>query len=1051
LQASFPVTIREQAGIARRAEPTQVSLPFAVGALKDETAVAITDAGGNRVPAQFDVLARWTDGSIRWLLARFLVVLAPHGTVTLNVQQAASSPPVQSPNLARQGPRNVVVETGMIRAVVGPAHHESFVVSDAQGRVLLTQRPQLVLYSPTGGEFRCAPPDTVDIEQNGPLYASVFLAGPMKSKDGAFDALFRYETRLHLWRGLRRVLAEHTVVAIGSTTDGVTIVDGIVVEMKAATDLVTTAFAGRPKTHTSGLQAGQTLRLKQTCAYWHECGRGRDRVAEPVRYVVLEADFGYELSANTEHVLARGEKADGWLWAAGKGRSVGVAVRDFWEEGPKALRVDADGSLGVECYAHWQAVPGERRPPRSRTPDYSKHPRLAQWFAGKNISIDEIVKRFLEDTAYPGPVRRGPFRFGQGRAKTTDVLYLFGTPDRRQAETDVLAARRHMLIPVVDPRYVASTRALPFVWLAACDSSLPVFEQGLRQMFNNWKAHATRYGFLHYGDDQCAFGYNKTVPATTDDQEYDTTQCLTMQFARTGEPDYLRWANVCARHFMDVDQVHPTGELHFHGYTAGGDYHEEPVGVDMGGHPYIGGIVNHYMLTGDRRSLRGIHRLARALHDYGRDAREQILTTDERSLARAGICLAAIYDLTRDPNHLAPVKRVANAISDLSGNVTEALKGKAPFHMWWINHNEMCYHVRELLVRYHAATGDQRTLATLEEALDLYIHNLWDSQQVAWRGMFGAPFDFNMQYENAVPREPRRGTATELATAELGMPFAYVAGVTGNEFYLTPILESMDTLGRDFAKRYGNRQFARRQLWSLPLVSMLPRHWRAERDRIVQREVFRASLKKDDGLAAWTPRGQARGRLHGEALWADSPFGKVLRTYRNSFVTFGAPEDILALPGTMSVWVRKDAAQWDRKPWPWYGELRGLIYMGSETRETNALDLMMLKNDLWTRLYDHRAWEMVAIRSPSPLWAGGKWHHIAVVWNRYDLTVFINGEQVGHDDRFALPNGGQTTITLGWRPTNRYGQANYYDLRVFRTALPADRIKRIYESARPEQ
>ena len=46
----------------------------------------------------------------------------------------------------------------------------------------------------------------------------------------------------------------------------------------------------------------------------------------------------------------------------------------------------------------------------------------------------------------PGPVRRGPFRFGQGRAKTTEVLYLFGTPDRREAQVSMLAARRHYLI-----------------------------------------------------------------------------------------------------------------------------------------------------------------------------------------------------------------------------------------------------------------------------------------------------------------------------------------------------------------------------------------------------------------------------------------------------------------------------------------------------------------------------------------------------------------------------------------------------------------------------
>jgi len=72
-----------------------------------------------------------------------------------------------------------------------------------------------------------------------------------------------------------------------------------------------------------------------------------------------------------------------------------------------------------------------------------------------------------------------------------------------------------------------------------------------------------------------------------------------------------------------------------------------------------------------------------------------------------------------------------------------------------------------------------------------------------------------------------------------------------------------------------------------------------------------------------------------------------------------------------------------------------------------------------------------------------------VVWNRFDFSVYLNGENVAHEDRFALPNGGQTKIWLGWRPFNRYGQADYYDLRLFRTALPDDTVKTIYETSRP--
>jgi len=244
------------------------------------------------------------------------------------------------------------------------------------------------------------------------------------------------------------------------------------------------------------------------------------------------------------------------------------------------------------------------------------------------------------------------------------------------------------------------------------------------------------------------------------------------------------------------------------------------------------------------------------------------------------------------------------------------------------------------------------------------------------------------------------------------------------------------------------------------MISMLPKSWREDKDRIVMREVFRAKLNEND-LVAWTPEGIVSGEVHGELLRQDSPFGQALRTCRHSFVSFPAPENILEMPGSLCVWVRKDDAQWDSKPWPWYGELRGLIHIGSDRRETNALDIMMMQGrakaedevvryKLWTRMYDNRSWEMFALEAENPSWEKQQWHHIAVVWNRFDVTVYLNGKIVAHEDRFALPNGGQTHIWLGWRPFNRYGQAGFYDLRLFRTALPDDVVKSMYEASRPQ-
>ena len=75
LSADVKLTVEEPAGAARQAWPVTSGIPFAEGELKDPQAVALLGDDGKRGPLQTEVLARWPDGSIRWLLADFQVDL----------------------------------------------------------------------------------------------------------------------------------------------------------------------------------------------------------------------------------------------------------------------------------------------------------------------------------------------------------------------------------------------------------------------------------------------------------------------------------------------------------------------------------------------------------------------------------------------------------------------------------------------------------------------------------------------------------------------------------------------------------------------------------------------------------------------------------------------------------------------------------------------------------------------------------------------------------------------------------------------------------------
>src|SRR5688572_4595897 len=178
---SIAVIVREECGIPRRREPTRVSLPFPKGELQQQTDIVITDGSSSQIPAQFEVLARWSDGSIRWLLAHFLIDVPAHGSVTLTVRRDANGSNPSAPNLAEKHGHNFVVDTGPIRVHIGPDWYDGFRATDQTGHELLDETPRLLVYSPTGEEYLCGLPDEVELEANGPLYTSVFLAGRMEA------------------------------------------------------------------------------------------------------------------------------------------------------------------------------------------------------------------------------------------------------------------------------------------------------------------------------------------------------------------------------------------------------------------------------------------------------------------------------------------------------------------------------------------------------------------------------------------------------------------------------------------------------------------------------------------------------------------------------------------------------------------------------------------------------------------------------------------------------------------------------------------------------
>ena len=89
------LTVAEPSGGARSNWPVTSGVPLGQGIVRDGEQTALFAGDGLQIPLQTEVLSRWPDGSVRWLLLDFSIDLAARETKRLTLtscQHSRSSP-----------------------------------------------------------------------------------------------------------------------------------------------------------------------------------------------------------------------------------------------------------------------------------------------------------------------------------------------------------------------------------------------------------------------------------------------------------------------------------------------------------------------------------------------------------------------------------------------------------------------------------------------------------------------------------------------------------------------------------------------------------------------------------------------------------------------------------------------------------------------------------------------------------------------------------------------------------------------------------------------
>ena len=720
MAVSIPLTVTEPAGIVRRDEPVRSGIPLSRGAVGSPECLALVDEDGKTVPVQFETLSRWEDGSVRWVLLKFLQSIEARQTrhFRLETGSVPPAPPVE-PVHVTQADDVFTVNTGRLKFDV-PIYGGSILAGierrDDAGRWCSVAREGLDALIWRGGAnaFRSRAARCV-VESAGPLEAVLKIEGHHRLWDArreAFDAsgtaTFAFVMRVFCNAGADAIRLQYTFIndhrdnrirpseryhryALDELRDYEWIngqwVDRPAQMREREQDLLGDDFGQVPvrsiklrlklddvhDRYRFGVCGGEPaagaidgpVALQQVGPVPHV-----DRVGDPLPFP--HVPFRAMVLHGRGPSVHEFEKAEGWLTMQGAEAQTCCAGKHFWQYHPKVLACDPK-RLEYHVWSSLEDIPDPEI-------GFAKTHEVGLRFAGAGAAIDPRSVM----AALHGPLRA--FATGQHYLATGT----FGT----------FAGADHDLFGESEDR----------------------LRKSIERVEEN-EAQQHLYGVRDYGD---TVRLRIDTPITSN-QEYDPMLGSAVQFARTVDRAYLDRADVLAWHFMDVDVLHasnsPLNEQGQHMHFA-----DHAKGETHAGHGTVEGLWFYHLLTGEPRAREVAEGIANffakvaAWKDF-LDFRDD----EERTIGWALKALVSSYHATRNPRYrLAAAMVVEQAIAGQdpdTGNWDHPLyPNEDPQRPTGIGGKPwMVGIILQGMKKYHLAFGDERVEKLILKAADWMI------------------------------------------------------------------------------------------------------------------------------------------------------------------------------------------------------------------------------------------------------------------------------------------------------------------------------------------
>lgn len=591
-------SIEEHAGIVRDREPCFFGIPLPKGLISPSSKLEIRDHEGNVIPTAITPLARWMDGSIKWMLFDMQVSLPAKGKKSMGIYPESSSQQgwkeqLTSPTL-QQSLGKICVCTGNVDFELNANAFLPFSQITVSGHPLLRENvSRIVLIDEHEREWQTGIAHW-KVETQNELRLVLVFEGPFIAGNDTHP--LRYQCRIHYFAGRPTVRLDFTlwnprpVHHPGGTWD---LGDNASILFR---DLnIDLAFKKSSQdSFFYSLDRGEPLQniSENFLIYQDSSGGDNWRSHNHInREEKIPVSFqGFEVR-NKQHVVSRGLRATPCIVFSTSRETVAVSVKHFWQNFPKAFEV------------------------------YDEHLNI------------RLFPKYFSDV----------FEL-QGGEQKTHTLYL----DIREGNIrqNMLEWIHVPLIPQISPEWYytsgACLRPVPPGKIAsdvlgtAYQQLVDVAVQGDRSFFAR-REIIDEYGWRNFGDiyadHEAVFHQGTEAFVSHYNNQYDVIKGALIQFMRTGAPEWFQLADELAGHVADIDIYHTNQDRYEYnnGLFWHTDYHldaatsthrcisrkhrefKDPRFVGGGpspAHNYATGVLYHYWLTGNPRAKESVLALA---------------------------------------------------------------------------------------------------------------------------------------------------------------------------------------------------------------------------------------------------------------------------------------------------------------------------------------------------------------------------------------------------------------------------------------------------------